>query len=130
MNGIARGIASNGADTTLNIYGNLDINLTKSINGLFSSDKFLSGALYLNSGATINVNGNLNINSDGQPYYPLISRNYQGLDDPVYINGNATINVNGGSFKVNATNMGDYKGSIVTSNGKTKIAINPMVPLM
>ncbi|MDB6221440.1 DUF1542 domain-containing protein [Lactobacillus amylovorus] len=126
MDGIARGIASNGDDTTLNIDGNLDINLTKKINGLFSSDKYLSGALYLNSGAAINVNGNLNINSDGQPYYPLISRNYQGLDDPVYINGNATINVNdGGSFKVNATNIGNnYKGSIVTSNGNTTIAIN------
>ena len=121
MDGIARGIASNGDDTTLNIDGNLDINLTKKINGLFSSDKYLSGALYLNSGAMINVNGNLNINSDGQPYYRS-----QGWDDPVYINGNATINVNdGGSFKVNATNMGDYQGSIVTSNGKTTIAINP-----
>ena len=128
MDGIARGIASNGDDTTLNIDqgGNLDINLTKNIKGWFSSDQYLSGALYLNSGATINVNGNLNINSDGQPYYPLISRNYQGLDDPVYINGNATINVNdGGSFKVNATNIGNnYKGSIVTSNGNTTIAIN------
>ena len=121
MDGIARGIASNGDDTTLNIDqdGNLDINLTKNINGLFSSDKYLSGALYLNSGATINVNGNLNINSNGKPYYRS-----QGWDDPVYINGKATINVNGGSFKVNATNMGDYKGSIVTSNGNTTIAIN------
>ena len=115
MDGIARGIASDG-NTTLNIDqgGNLDINLTKN-----TKDWYLSGALYLNSGATINVNGNLNINSNGKPYYRS-----QGWDDPVYINSNATINVNGGSFKVNATNMGDdYKGSIVTSNGK--IAINP-----
>lgn len=114
MDSIARGIASNG-DTTLNIDqgGNLDINLTKN-----TEDKYLSGALYLNSGATINVNGNLNINSDGTPYYRS-----QGWDDPVYINGNAAINVNGGSFKVNATNMGDYKGSVVTSNGTT-IAIS------
>ena len=121
MDGIARGIASNGDDTTLNIDqgGNLDINLTKNIKGWFSSDQYLSGALYLNSGATINVNGNLNINSNGKPYYRS-----QGWDDPVYINGKATINVNGGSFKVNATNMGDYKGSIVTSNGNTTIAIN------
>ena len=113
MDGIARGIASDG-NTTLNIDqgGNLDINLTKN-----TKDWYLSGALYLNSGATINVNGNLNINSNGKPYYRS-----QGLDDPVYINSNATINVNGGSFKVNATKMGDYKGSIVTSNGK--IAIN------
>ena len=114
MDGIARGIASDG-NTTLNIDqgGNLDINLTKN-----TKDWYLSGALYLNSGATINVNGNLNINSNGKPYYRS-----QGWDDPVYINSNATINVNGGSFKVNATNMGDdYKGSIVTSNGK--IAIN------
>ena len=115
MDGIARGIASDG-NTTLNIDqgGNLDINLTKN-----TKDWYLSGALYLNSGATINVNGNLNINSNGKPYYRS-----QGWDDPVYINGNATINVNGGSFKVNATNMGDYKGSIVTSNGNTTIAIN------
>ena len=114
MDGIARGIASDG-NTTLNIDqgGNLDINLTKN-----TKDWYLSGALYLNSGATINVNGNLNINSNGKPY-----DRSQGWDDPVYINSNATINVNGGSFKVNATNMGDdYKGSIVTSNGK--IAIN------
>ncbi len=115
MDGIARGIASKG-DTTLNIDqgGNLDINLTKN-----TEDKYLSSALYLNSGATINVNGNLNINSDGTPYY-----RYQGWDDPVYINGNAAINVNGGSFKVNATNMGDYKGSVVTSNGNSTIAIS------
>ncbi|EDX43592.1 YSIRK signal domain/LPXTG anchor domain surface protein [Limosilactobacillus reuteri] len=115
MDGIARGIASKG-DTTLNIDqgGNLDINLTKN-----TEDKYLSSALYLNSGATINVNGNLNINSDGTPYY-----RYQGWDDPVYINGNTAINVNGGSFKVNATNMGDYKGSVVTSNGNSTIAIS------
>lgn len=115
MDGIARGIASDG-DTTLNIDqgGNLDINLTNN-----TEDWYFSGALYLNSGATINVNGNLNINSNGKPYYRS-----QGWDDPVYINGNATINVNGGSFKVNATNMGDYKGSIVTSNGNSTIAIN------
>lgn len=115
MDSIARGIASNG-DTTLNIDqgGNLDINLTKN-----TEDKYLSGALYLNSGATINVNGNLNINSDGTPYYRS-----QGWDDPIYINGNAIINVNGGSFKANATNMGDYKGSVVTSNGNSTIAIN------
>ena len=126
MDGIARGISSNGDDTTLNIDqgGNLDINLTKNIKGWFSSDQYLSGALYLNSGGTINVNGNLNIYSDGQPYYPFIPYNYQGWADPVYINGKATINVNGGSFKVNATNIGDYKGSIVTSNGNSTIAIN------
>ena len=65
MDGIARGIASDG-NTTLNIDqgGNLDINLTKN-----TKDWYLSGALYLNSGATINVNGNLNINSNGKPYY-------------------------------------------------------------
>lgn len=115
MDGIARGIASNG-NTTLNIEqgGNLDINLKDN-----SEDKYHSGALFLNSGATLNVNGNLNINSDGTPFYRS-----SGMDDPVYINGNATINVDGGSFKVNATNMGDYKGSVVTSNGNSKIAIS------
>ena len=115
MDGIARGIASNG-NTTLNIEqgGNLDINLKDN-----SEDKYHSGALFLNSGATLNVNGNLNINSDGTPFYRS-----SGMDDPVYINGNATINVDGGSFKVNATNMGDYKGSVITSNGNSKIAIS------
>lgn len=115
MNGIARGIASNG-DTTLNIDkgGTLNINLKDN-----PEDKYHSSALYLNSGATINVNGDLNVTSDGKPYYQS-----KGWDDPVYINGNATINVNGGSFKVNATNMGDYKGSVVTSNGNSTIAIS------
>ena len=115
MDWIARGIASNG-NTTLNIDkgANLDINLKDD-----SNDKYHSGALYLNSGAIINVAGNLNIVSDGQPYYRST-----GIDDPVYIGGNSKIDVNGGSFTVNATNMGDYKGSVVTSAGTSTISIN------
>ncbi|MCI2030911.1 DUF1542 domain-containing protein, partial [Limosilactobacillus sp.] len=114
MDGIARGIASNGT-TTLNVDkgGTLNIDLKNN-----PEDKYHSSALYLNSGATINAMGNLNINSDGEPYYRS-----QGTDDPVYINGSAAINVNGGSFKINATNMGNHKGSIITSNGSSTIAI-------
>jgi hypothetical protein len=56
----------------------------------------------------------------GQPYYRST-----GIDDPVYIGGNSKIDVNGGSFTVNATNMGDYKGSVVTSAGTSTISINP-----
>lgn len=112
---IARAIASKGT-TNLNVAkgGTLNINLVKD-----ASDKDLSGALYLNSGATLNVNGNLNINSDGQS-------NYSRPDYvPVYINGTAAINVNGGSFKVNATNMGaNYTGPIISSNGTSTIAIS------
>lgn len=112
---IARAIASKGT-TNLNIDkgATLNINLVKD-----ASDKDLSGALYLNSGATLNVNSNLNINSAGQS-------NYSRPDYvPVYINGTAAINVNGGSFKVNATNMGtNYTGPIISSNGKSKIAIS------
>lgn len=112
---IARAIASKGT-TNLNIDkgATLNINLVKD-----ASDKDLSGALYLNSEATLNVNGNLNINSAGQS-------NYSRPDYvPVYINGTAAINVNGGSFKVNVTNMGtNYTGPIISSNGKSKIAIS------
>ena len=113
---IARAIASKGT-TDLNVDkgATLNVNLAKA-----SDDKDLSGAFYLNSGATINVNGNLNITSDGQSSYSKRS-DYV----PVYINGTAAINVNGGSFKVNATNMGDsYIGPIVSSNGKSTIAIS------
>ena len=66
---IARAIASKGT-TNLNIdkSATLNINLVKD-----ASDKDLSGALYLNSGATLNVNGNLNINSAGQSNYGQLS---------------------------------------------------------
>lgn len=66
---IARAIASKGT-TNLNIDkgATLNINLVKD-----ASYKDLSGALYLNSGATLNVNGNLNINSAGQSNYGQLS---------------------------------------------------------
>ncbi|NGC77720.1 DUF1542 domain-containing protein [Lactobacillus reuteri] len=113
---VARAIASIGTtNLTIDKNANLNINLNKE-----SSDQDLSGALYLKSGATINVNGNLNITSDGQSSYSKRS-DYV----PVYINGTAAINVNGGSLKINATNMGDsYTGPIVSSNGRSTIAIN------
>lgn len=113
---VARGIASNGT-TNLNIDkgGTLNVNLTKD-----TTDSYLSGAFYLNSGATINVNGDLNITSNGESSYKTRA-DYV----PVYINGNSVINVNGGNFKVNAINMGDnYTGPIVSLNGKSTIAIN------
>ncbi|MFR0537947.1 DUF1542 domain-containing protein, partial [Limosilactobacillus reuteri subsp. suis] len=110
MNGIARGIASNG-NTTLNIDkgATLNINLKDD-----ADDKYHSGALYLNSGATINNNGDLTITSEGVPYYQA-----SGIDDPVYINGTTTINVgNGANFTLEATDLGTYKGHILTVSGK------------
>ncbi|RMX25015.1 YSIRK signal domain/LPXTG anchor domain surface protein [Limosilactobacillus reuteri] len=117
MDSIARGIASNG-NTTLNIDkgANLNINLKDD-----SDDKYHSGALYLNSGATINNNGNLTITSEGTPYYRA-----QGWDDPVYINGNATINVgNGATFSLKATNLGDFKGHLMTVSGTGTVKLDP-----
>ena len=115
MDGIARGIASNG-NTTLNIDkgANLDIVLKDD-----AADKYHSSALFLNSGATINDKGSLTVTSVGQPYYRS-----SGIDAPVYINGNSTINVEGGNFTVNATDLGDYQGNIVTSSGTSTININ------
>ncbi|MBB1109754.1 DUF1542 domain-containing protein, partial [Limosilactobacillus sp. pH52_RY] len=110
MDGIARGIASNG-NTTLNIDkgANLNINLKDDVD-----DKYHSGALYLNSGATINNNGNLTIASEGVPYYKA-----SGIDDPVYINGTTTINVgNGANFTLEATNLRTYNGNLMTVSGK------------
>ncbi|AZN76100.1 YSIRK signal domain/LPXTG anchor domain surface protein [Lactobacillus acidophilus] len=117
INGIARGIASNG-NTTLNIDkgANLNINLKDD-----ADDKYHSGALYLNSGATINNNGNLTITSEGVPYYKA-----NGWDDPVYINGDATINVgNGATFSLEATNLGDFKGHLMTVSGTGTVKLDP-----
>lgn len=117
INGIARGIASNG-NTTLNIDkgANLNINLKDD-----ADDKYHSGALYLNSGAIINNNGNLTITSEGVPYYKA-----NGWDDPVYINGDATINVgNGAKFILEATNLGSYNGHLMTVSGTSKVKLDP-----
>ncbi|WLR80490.1 DUF1542 domain-containing protein [Limosilactobacillus reuteri] len=117
MDGIARGIASNG-NTTLNIDkgANLNINLKDDVD-----DKYHSGALYLNSGATINNNGNLTIASEGVPYYRA-----SGIDDPVYINGDTTINVgNGANFTLEATNLGTYNGHLMTVSGKGIVKLDP-----
>ena len=117
MDGIARGIASNG-NTTLNIDkgANLNINLKDDID-----DKYHSGALYLNSGATINNNGNLTIASEGVPYYRA-----SGIDDPVYINGDTIINVgNGANFTLEATNLGTYNGHLMTVSGKGIVKLDP-----
>ena len=117
MDGIARGIASNG-NTTLNIDkgANLNINLKDDVD-----DKYHSGALYLNSGATINNNGNLTIASEGVPYYRA-----SGIDDPVYINGDTIINVgNGANFTLEATNLGTYNGHLMTVSGKGIVNLGP-----
>lgn len=121
MDRIARGIASNG-NTTLNIDkgANLNINLKDN-----SDDKYHSGALYLNSGATINNNGNLTITSEGTPYYRS-----QGWDDPVYINGDATIDVgNGATFSLEATNLGTYNGHLMTVSGTGTVKLDPHLAL-
>ncbi|MGI1803222.1 DUF1542 domain-containing protein [Limosilactobacillus reuteri] len=117
MDGIARGIASNG-NTTLNIDKGAKLNINLKDN---SDDKYHSGALYLNSGATINNNGNLTITSEGTPYYRA-----QGWDDPVYINGDATINVgNGATFSLEATNLGTYNGHLMTVSGTGTVKLDP-----
>ncbi|MDE7049718.1 MAG: YSIRK-type signal peptide-containing protein, partial [Lactobacillus sp.] len=74
VNGIGRGIASSGT-TTLNIEKDATLNIPLTMD---SGDKYLSSALDLNSGATINNNGTLKITSDGSPYYRS-----DGWDDPV-----------------------------------------------
>ena len=117
VNGIGRGIASSGI-TTLNIEKNATLNIPLTMD---NGDKYLSSALDLNSGATINNNGTLKITSDGSPYYRS-----DGWDDPVYINGDASINVdNGASFILESTNLGSYNGHLMTISGKGTVKLDP-----
>lgn len=117
VNGIGRGIASSGT-TTLNIEKNATLNIPLTMD---NGDKYLSSALDLNSGATINNNGTLKITSDGSPYYRS-----DGWDDPVYINGDASINVdNGASFILESTNLGSYNGHLMTISGKGTVKLDP-----
>ena len=112
---IARAIASN-ANTTINVDkgANLTINTEKA-----SGDSDVAGALYLNSDATLNVNGDLNINSTGTP-----STRNNGY--PVYIAGNAAINVgNGGKFNLSATNTGSYNDNLMSISGKGTVKLAP-----
>ncbi|MCC4326543.1 DUF1542 domain-containing protein, partial [Limosilactobacillus reuteri] len=113
---VARAIAAN-AKMTINIDPNATLTInTEKVDG----DKDVAGALYLNSDAALNVNGNLVINSNGTP---SASKN-NGV--PVYINGNANINVgNGGSFVLDATNLGDYSSSLISVNGKGTVKLDP-----
>ena len=106
VDGVARGIASFGTtNLTIDKGGTLTIDSL-----LQSNDTKHPSALDLYSGATITVNGNLIINSDGKP-----NKTNSGWDDPIYLYGNATINVgNGARFELNATNLGDYSGSLFT----------------
>ncbi len=117
VNGIGRGIASSGT-TTLNIEKDATLNIPLTMD---SGDKYLSSALDLNSGATINNNGTLKITSDGSPYYRS-----DGWDDPVYINGDASINVgNGASFILESTNLGSYNGHLITISGTGTVKLDP-----
>ncbi|MCC4411268.1 DUF1542 domain-containing protein [Limosilactobacillus reuteri] len=113
---VARAIAAN-AKMTINIDPNSTLTInTEKVDG----DKDVAGALYLNSDAALNVNGNLVINSNGTPS----ANKNNGV--PVYINGNANINVgNGGSFVLDATNLGDYSSSLISVNGKGTVKLDP-----
>ena len=113
VDGVGRGIASQG---TTNINIDKSSNLTISLNKL-STDKWLSGALYLTKGATIENKGTLNVNVDGAPYG-------NDVDAPIYISGDSKINVNGGQFNINATNLGNYSGTLLASAGTSTISIN------
>ncbi|MCT3386135.1 YSIRK-type signal peptide-containing protein, partial [Lactobacillus johnsonii] len=118
VDGVARGIASFGTtNLTIDKGGTLTIDSL-----LQSNDTKHPSALDLYSGATLTVNGNLIINSDGKP-----NKTNSGWDDPIYLYGKATINVgNGARFELNATNLGDYSGSLFTvqSHGNTTGIVN------
>ena len=117
VNGISRGIASKGT-TKLNIEkdATLTIPLT-----MATGDNYLSSAMDLESGATINNNGTLMITSEGTPHYQN-----NGWDDPVYINGGAQINVGDGAiFNLEATNLGDFKGHLMTVSGTGTVSLDP-----
>ena len=117
VDGIARGIASN-ATTNLTIDEGATLNISLKDN---DADKYHSSALYLNSGATINNNGNLTITSDGTPYYKA-----SGIDAPIYINGTAVINVgNTGNLTLTATNVGTYNGDLMKINGTGTVKLDP-----
>uniref|UniRef100_UPI0025BEAB9E hypothetical protein n=1 Tax=Enorma sp. TaxID=1920692 RepID=UPI0025BEAB9E len=93
---------------------NLTINTEKA-----SGDSDVAGALYLNSDATLNVNGDLNINSTGTP-------RTRDNGYPVYIAGNAAINVgNGGKFNLSATNTGSYNDNLMSISGKGTVKLAP-----
>ncbi|MCC4348688.1 DUF1542 domain-containing protein [Limosilactobacillus reuteri] len=117
VDGIARGIASN-ATTNLTIDEGANLNISLKDN---PDDAYHSSALYLNSGATINNNGNLTITSDGTPYYKA-----SGIDAPIYINGDAVINVgNTGNLTLAATNLGTYNGDLMKINGTGTVKLDP-----
>ncbi len=111
---VARGIYSAGGAINIEQGGNLVINLSQN-----SGDPYLPGAIYLNSGAVINDNGNIKINVNGAPYS---GAKYT----PVYLNGDSTIKVgNGASFEIAAENLGDFNSSLFTVNGKGTVTLEP-----
>ncbi|OCX47381.1 YSIRK signal domain/LPXTG anchor domain surface protein [Limosilactobacillus reuteri] len=111
---VARGIYSAGGAINIEQGGNLVINLSQN-----SGDPYLPGAIYLNSGAVINDNGNIKINVNGAPYN---GAKYT----PVYLNGDSTIKVgNGASFEIAAENLGDFNSSLFTVDGKGTVTLEP-----
>ena len=111
---VARGIYSAGGAINIEQGGNLVINLSQN-----SGDPYLPGAIYLNSGAVINDNGNIKINVNGAPYN---GAKYT----PVYLNGDSTIKVgNGASFEIAAENLGDFNSSLFTVAGKGTVTLEP-----
>ncbi len=109
---VARGIYSAGGAINIEQGGNLVINLSQN-----SGDPYLPGAIYLNSGAVINDNGNIKINVNGAPYN---GAKYT----PVYLNGDSTIKVgNGASFEIAAENLGDFNSSLFTVDGKGTVTL-------
>ena len=111
---VARGIYSAGGAINVEQGGNLIINLSQN-----SGDPYLPGAIYLNSGAVINDNGNIKINVNGAPYN---GAKYT----PVYLNGDSTIKVgNGASFEIAAENLGDFNSSLFTVDGKGTVTLEP-----
>ena len=102
----------NGADINVNPGGKLIINTEKGAN-----DKEVSGGIYLDGNSTINVQngGNLTFNSDGQ----LSSGKAR---NPLTVSGAAKINVgNNGMLSVNATNLGNYSGSLMNIGGTSNV---------
>ncbi|MCC4381921.1 FIVAR domain-containing protein [Limosilactobacillus reuteri] len=111
---VARGIYSAGGAINIEQGGNLVINLSQN-----SGDPYLPGAIYLNSGAVINDNGNIKINVNGEPYS---GAKYT----PVYLNGDSTIKVgNGASFEIAAENLGAFNSSLFTVDGKGTVTLEP-----
>lgn len=113
---VAHGIYANGGTISVANGGKLIINTEKGTN-----DYAVSGGIYLANSSEIDIadGGNLTINSNGQ-----LSNNAGA--NALYIDGTATVNVgSNATFDTNASNLGDYSGSLVTFSGKGTVSLNP-----